>query len=138
MHERLSLYKKLASVEDYAQLSYLREEIVDRFGSLPEQAQSLFETHRLRLEMKQLGIKKIDAHPAQIILQFIPNPPIDPIKIIQLVQTNKRIQLNGQDKLKILPADKEAFITLTQRLEAIRLLMKHLGDTVVKEETSRT
>ena len=122
----------------FRSLIEIREELVDRFGELPEQAQSLFETHRLRLNMSRLGIKKIDANPVQITIQFIPNPPIDPIKIIQLVQTNKRIQLNGQDKLKILPADKEAFITLTQRLEAIRLLMKHLGDTVVKEETSRT
>lgn len=138
VHERLSLYKRLSSVETHEKLIEIREELVDRFGELPEQAQSLFETHRLRLNMSRLGIKKIDANPVQITIQFIPNPPIDPIKIIQLVQTNKRIQLNGQDKLKILPSDKEAFITLAQRLEAIRQLMKHLGDTVVKEETSRT
>ena len=138
VHERLSLYKRLSSVETHEKLIEIREELVDRFGELPEQAQSLFETHRLRLNMSRLGIKKIDANPVQITIQFIPNPPIDPIKIIQLVQTNKRIQLNGQDKLKILPSDKEAFITLAQRLEAIRQLMKQLGDTVVKEETSRT
>ncbi len=138
VHERLSLYKRLSSVETHEKLIEIREELVDRFGELPEQAQSLFETHRLRLNMSRLGIKKIDANPVQITIQFIPNPPIDPIKIIQLVQTNKRIQLNGQDKLKILPADKEAFMTLAQRLEAIRQLMKHLGDTVIKEETSRT
>ena len=133
VHERLSLYKRLASVESQDKLVEIREELVDRFGDLPEQAQSLFETHRLRLSMARLGIKKIDAHPAQITIQFIPNPPIDPIKIIQLVQTNKRVQLNGQDKLKILPADKESFIGLTQRLEAIRQLFKHLGDTIVKD-----
>lgn len=138
VHERLSLYKRLSSVETHEKLIEIREELFDRFGELPEQAQSLFETHRLRLNMSRLGIKKIDANPVQITIQFIPNPPIDPIKIIQLVQTNKRIQLNGQDKLKILPADKEAFMTLAQRLEAIRQLMKHLGDTFVKEETSRT
>ena len=130
VHERLSLYKRLSSVETHEKLLEIREELIDRFGELPEPAQSLFETHRLRLNMSSLGIKKIDANPVQITIQFIPNPPIDPIKIIQLVQTNKRIQLNGQDKLKILPADKEAFISLAARLEAIRLLLKHLGDTV--------
>jgi len=135
VHERLSLYKRLASIESHEKLIEIREELVDRFGDLPEQAQSLFETHRLRLNMARLGIKKIDANPAQITIQFIPNPPIDPIKIIQLVQTNKRVQLNGQDKLKVLPGDKEAFITLTQRLEAIRQLFKHLGDTILKDPT---
>ena len=29
----------------------LREELVDRFGDLPDQAKSFYETHRLRLEM---------------------------------------------------------------------------------------
>jgi len=135
VHERLSLYKRLASVETHEKLIGIREELVDRFGELPEQAQSLFETHRLRLNMARLGIKKIDANPTQITIQFIPNPPIDPIKIIQLVQTNKRIQLNGQDKLKILPANKEALISLAQRLEAIRELFKHLGDTIIKDPT---
>lgn len=135
VHERLSLYKRLASVESHEKLIEIREELVDRFGELPEQAQSLFETHRLRLNMARLGIKKIDANPVQITIQFIPNPPIDPIKIIQLVQTNKRVQLNGQDKLKILPSDKEAFISLAQRLEAIRYLFKHLGDTIAKDPT---
>ena len=138
VHERLSLYKRLATVSSFEKLMDIKEELVDRFGDLPEQAQSLFETHRLRLNMAVLGIKKIDANPAQITIQFIPNPPIDPIKIIQLVQTNKRIQLNGQDKLKILPADKEAFITLAQRLEAIRQLLKHLSDTAIKPEILKT
>jgi transcription-repair coupling factor (superfamily II helicase) len=138
VHERLSLYKRLATVSSFDKLMDIKEELVDRFGQLPEQAQSLFETHRLRLDMAVLGIKKIDANPAQITIQFIPNPPIDPIKIIQLVQTNKRIQLNGQDKLKVLPADKEAFITLAQRLEAIRQLLKHLSDTAIKPETLKT
>jgi transcription-repair coupling factor (superfamily II helicase) len=138
VHERLSLYKRLATVSSLDKLMDIKEELVDRFGDLPEQAQSLFETHRLRLNMAVLGIKKIDANPAQITIQFIPNPPIDPIKIIQLVQTNKRIQLNGQDKLKILPVDKEAFITLAQRLEAIRQLLKHLSDTAIKPEPLKT
>ncbi|TXI11682.1 MAG: transcription-repair coupling factor [Polynucleobacter sp.] len=133
VHERLSIYKRLASVETHEKLLEIREELVDRFGELPEQALSLFETHRLRLHMSRLGIKKIDANPVQITIQFIPNPPIDPLKIIQLVQTNKRIQLNGQDKLKIIPADKEGFITFIQRLEAIRQLFKHLGDTMTKD-----
>ena len=133
VHERLSIYKRLASVEAHEKLLEIREELVDRFGELPEQALSLFETHRLRLYMFRLGIKKIDANPVQITIQFIPNPPIDPLKIIQLVQTNKRIQLNGQDKLKIIPADKEGFITFNQRLEAIRQLFKHLGDTMTKD-----
>jgi transcription-repair coupling factor (superfamily II helicase) len=109
----------------------LREELVDRFGDLPDQAKSFYETHRLRLEMTGFGIKKIDATPASIQIQFIPNPPIDPMKIIQLIQSSKHIQLNGQDKLKVLPQKDREFEKLEQRLDTIRNILRRLNDSAV-------
>jgi transcription-repair coupling factor (superfamily II helicase) len=106
----------------------LREELVDRFGDLPDQAKSFYETHRLRLEMTGFGIKKIDASEIAIQIQFIPNPPIDPLRIIQLIQSSKHIQLNGQDKLKVLPQKEGGFDRLEQRLDQIRQILKRLNE----------
>ena len=131
VHERLSLYKRFAGTNDFSELMGLREELVDRFGDLPDQAKSFYETHRLRLEMTGFGIKKIDATPASIQIQFIPNPPIDPMKIIQLIQSSKHIQLNGQDKLKVLPQKDREFEKLEQRLDAIRNILRRLNDSAV-------
>lgn len=131
VHERLSLYKRFASTHDFSELMGLREELVDRFGDLPDQAKSFYETHRLRLEMTGFGIKKIDASPTAIQIQFIPNPPIDPMKIIQLIQSSKHIQLNGQDKLKVLPQKEKEFEKLEQRLDAIRNVLRRLNDSAV-------
>ena len=105
--------------------------LVDRFGDLPDQAKSFYETHRLRLEMTGFGIKKIDATPASIQIQFIPNPPIDPMKIIQLIQSSKYIQLNGQDKLKVLPQKDREFEKLEQRLDAIRQILRRLNESAM-------
>jgi transcription-repair coupling factor (superfamily II helicase) len=41
----------------------LLEEITDRFGKLPTQGQTLFDTHRLRVLAKPYGVHKIDAGP---------------------------------------------------------------------------
>ena len=131
VHERLSLYKRFAGTHDFSELMSLREELVDRFGDLPDQAKSFYETHRLRLEMTGFGIKKIDATPASIQIQFIPNPPIDPMKIIQLIQSSKHIQLNGQDKLKVLPQKDREFEKLEQRLDAIRQVLRRLNESAV-------
>lgn len=131
VHERLSLYKRFASTHDFSELMGLREELVDRFGDLPDQAKSFYETHRLRLEMAGFGIKKIDATPMSIQIQFIPNPPIDPMKIIQLIQSSKYIQLNGQDKLKVLPQKDREFEKLEQRLDAIRQILRRLNESAV-------
>lgn len=127
VHERLSLYKRFAGSSDFSELMSLREELVDRFGDLPDPAKSFYETHRLRLEMSGFGIKKIDAGASTIQLTFIPNPPIDPLRIIQLVQSNKQVSLNGQDRLKVLPQKAGDFDKLDQRLDQIRRLLKHLN-----------
>ena len=131
VHERLSIYKRFAGTNDFSELMALREELIDRFGDLPDQAKSFYETHRLRLEMADFGIKKIDATPASIQIQFIPNPPIDPLKIIQLIQSSKHIQLNGQDKLKVLPQKLGEFDKLEQRLDQIRRLLRRLNDSAI-------
>jgi transcription-repair coupling factor (superfamily II helicase) len=127
VHERLSLYKRFAGTSDFSELMGLREELVDRFGDLPDPAKSFYETHRLRLEMSGFGIKKIDAGATAIQITFIPNPPIDSLRIIQLVQSNKQVLLNGQDRLKVLPQKAGDFDKLEQRLDQIRRLLKHLS-----------
>ncbi|CAN5807720.1 transcription-repair coupling factor [soil metagenome] len=101
VHERLSIYKRLANCSKAEAIDDLQEEMIDRFGKLPEPVKSLLETHRLRVAAKPLGIIKIDAHSEAATLQFEPQPPIDAMRIIELVQKNKHIKLNGQDKLRI-------------------------------------
>ena len=101
VQERLSLYKRLANCESSETIDNIQEELIDRFGKLPPQAQSLIETHRLRIAAAPLGIRKIDTGANAVTLQFIPNPPVDAIKIIDLVQKNRQIKLAGQDRLRI-------------------------------------
>ena len=101
VNERLSLYKRFANCETHEQVNDLQEELIDRFGKLPEPAQALVETHRLRIQAKTLGIIKIDAHTEAAVMQFVPNPPVDAIRIIELIQKNKHIRLNGPEKLKV-------------------------------------
>ena len=101
VHERLSIYKRLANCKNADAINDLQEELIDRFGKLPDAAQALVETHRLRVAAIPVGIIKIDAHAESATLQFEPNPPIDAMRIIELIQKNRHIKLNGQDKLRI-------------------------------------
>jgi transcription-repair coupling factor (superfamily II helicase) len=101
VHERLSIYKRLANCETQNAIDDLQEELIDRFGKLPDSAKALVETHRLRIAAKTVGIVKIDAHSEAVNLQFMPKPPIDPMRIIHLIQNQRHIKLNGQDKLRI-------------------------------------
>jgi transcription-repair coupling factor (superfamily II helicase) len=123
VQERLSLYKRLANCEHNDAIDGIQEELIDRFGKLPPQAHALVETHRLRLAAKPLGISKIDAGEAVIALQFIPNPPVDAMRIIEMVQKHKHIKLAGQDKLRIETRSPD----LTVRIATVKETLRALG-----------
>jgi len=126
VHERLVLYKRLANCDSEGQLQLLQEELIDRFGELPEAARTLIDSHRLRLLGKPLGIARIDASENAILLQFVPNPPIEPVRIIQLIQKKKNYRLAGQDRLRIEIKRPE----LKERVAEIRRVFGELGSPV--------
>jgi len=122
VHERLSLYKRLANCTAPDEIDALQEELIDRFGKLPEAGRALIETHRLRLLAKPCGIVKIDATEDAIGIQFEPKPPIEPMRIIDLIQKNKHIKLSGQDKLRVHVSTPD----LNSRVQAIKSTIKAL------------
>ncbi|MBX3616596.1 transcription-repair coupling factor [Nitrosomonas sp.] len=123
IHERLVLYKRMANCTDNDQLDDMQRELIDRFGLLPNPARALLDCHRLRIIAKPLGITRIDASADSIQVQFIPNPPIDPLKIIQLIQSSREYSLSGQDRLKILVKIED----VNKRVMRIKELMNKLG-----------
>jgi transcription-repair coupling factor (superfamily II helicase) len=52
VHERLSIYKRLANCETQGRIDDMQEELIDRFGKLPDAVKALIETHRLRIAAK--------------------------------------------------------------------------------------
>ena len=123
---RLSLYKRLATAEKPEQIDAMLEEITDRFGKLRTQGQTLFDTHRLRVLAKPYGVIKVDASPGIINLNFRPNPPIDPMRVIELVQKNRNIKLVGNEKLRI----EKALSSPQDRAQAVREVLRLLGQPV--------
>ena len=123
VHSRLSLYKRLATADKITTIDALLEEITDRFGKLPTQGQTLFDTHRLRVLARPYGVLKIDAGPKLMNVTFRPNPPIEAHRIIELVQKNRHIKLAGNDKLRIERDTPEA----KDRAHLIRDVLRSLG-----------
>ncbi|MEK8052121.1 transcription-repair coupling factor [Ideonella sp. DXS22W] len=123
VHVRLNLYKRLATASKPEQLDGMLEEITDRFGKLPAQGQTLFDTHRLRVLARPYGVVKIDANPKLMNIWFRPNPPVDAMRIIELVQKNRAIKLVGNDKLRV---DRE-IADPKDRAQFVRDVLRSLG-----------
>ncbi|MBP8119833.1 MAG: transcription-repair coupling factor [Burkholderiales bacterium] len=123
VHERLVIYKRLANCETEDALDRLQEELIDRFGLLPEPTQTLVESHRLRILGKPLDLMKIDASAQAIMVQFGPDTPIHPQRVIQLVQQRRHYRLAGQDKLRI----EKPIANLRERVTEIKNILRELA-----------
>ena len=134
VHLRLSFYKKLATAKTTDQVDSLLEEIVDRFGKLPTQAQTLIDVHRLRVISQPYGVVKVDAAPGVINISFRPNPPVEPMRIIELIQKNKHIKLAGNEKLRI----ERALPDVKDRVQMVRDVLKALGQPIRTEPSAAT
>jgi transcription-repair coupling factor (superfamily II helicase) len=122
VHERLALYKRLANCETADALTLLHEELVDRFGPLPEPAQALLDCHRLRILGKPLGVARLDATAETVQLQFDAQPAVDPARIIALIQQNRHWKLAGPNKLRVAVAS----VSVRERVTAARRILEAL------------
>ncbi|MDP2248634.1 MAG: transcription-repair coupling factor, partial [Nitrosomonadales bacterium] len=122
VHERLVLYKRLANCTNDDELDNMQEELIDRFGLLPEQGEALMACHRLRVAAKPMDILKIDASDSAIQLQFNPKADLDPTKLINMLQRDRRCRMNGPDKLRVTVSLHD----IGHRSDFIKVLLKEL------------
>ncbi len=113
VHERLVLYKRIANCANDDALKELQIELIDRFGLLPEASKNLFASASLKLICEQLGVTKVYIDDDKALISFSDATPIEPIKIIKLVQQpGQHYQLKGQNQLIInqsMPEDRARF-----------------------------
>ena len=86
VHNRLMLYKRIASVKTEEELKELQVEMIDRFGLLPQPAKNLIRQSSLRIRAEGLGVVKVDAGRDWLKLEFGNNTTVDPLRLVQKVQ----------------------------------------------------
>ena len=123
VHTRLTLYKRIASAPDTEALRELQVEMIDRFGLLPEPVKNLFAVAELKNAATALGIRKLELGERGGRIQFVPQPKIDPMTLIRLIQGQPRIfQMDGPDKLRLKMELPDASKRLTSAHDLLRTL----------------
>ena len=101
VHNRLMLYKRIASVNDKDGLKELQVEMIDRFGLLPEPAKNLIRQSELRIHAEALGIVKVDAGKEWARLEFGSSTPVDPLVLVKKVQSSPdQYRLEGANSFR--------------------------------------
>ena len=123
VHNRLILYKRIASAKDEQALKELQVEMIDRFGLLPDPTKNLFRQTGLKFKAEQLGIQKIEANQHEGKIHFKSNTPVDPMKLISLIQTKpEQFKLSGSDTLRFIANMPNADERFNHTLKTLELL----------------
>jgi transcription-repair coupling factor (superfamily II helicase) len=83
--QRLVLYKRLASAPDQGDADRIRDELLDRFGPIPEEAANLLGVIRLKIEARRLGVAAVDVARDELVLTAAPSTRIDPKRLVALL-----------------------------------------------------
>jgi transcription-repair coupling factor (superfamily II helicase) len=91
---RLEIYRKIAGAENHKELRDLRAELVDRFGSPPQEVQSIFDLVRLRHRARELGITTIVEREGEIYLRPVTGAALDQNGLRRLLGQGVRVTPN--------------------------------------------
>ncbi|SDH01897.1 transcription-repair coupling factor [Bosea robiniae] len=121
---RLTLYKRLSTMDDDAELQSFGAELVDRFGPLPEEVNQLLEIVAIKALCKRANVEKVEAGPKGIIVAFRNNEFANPEGLVSYVAKIGTLAKVRPDMRVVFIDD---FDTVEQRLKATRRLLTDLA-----------
>lgn len=83
---RMNLYRRIANVNDAAQLEDIATELQDRFGQLPDEVENLLTISAIKIQCKYLGIEQLDVGPKAIVIKFYNDIFKNPVALINYIQ----------------------------------------------------
>jgi transcription-repair coupling factor (superfamily II helicase) len=123
---RLSLYRRLAELEDERDIDAFGAEMVDRFGPLPEEVKHLLATVVLKALCRRANVAKIEAGPKGAVISFRDDRFANPEGLIAFIRKQGRDAKVRPDMKLVLfdsweePSDRlKGTTTILRRLVAI-------------------
>jgi transcription-repair coupling factor (superfamily II helicase) len=121
---RMSLYRRLATIEDRADIDRFAAELIDRFGALPEEVKHLLEIVAIKALCRTASVEKIDAGPKGAMLSFRNNTFPNPLGLVRLISEH-------QSTMKVRPDQKVViarnWATAEERLKGTQAVLGQLA-----------
>jgi transcription-repair coupling factor (superfamily II helicase) len=82
---RLGLYRRLAELEDEQEIDAFGAELVDRFGSMPQEVEHLLKIVAIKSLCRRANVERIETGPKGAVLQFRDNVFANPEGLIAFI-----------------------------------------------------
>ncbi len=92
---RLGLYRRLSELTTKVELEGFAAELIDRFGKLPKEVNTLLLVVRIKAMCKRAGIAKLDAGPKGATIQFHNDKFASPEGLVEFIEDQR-----GQAKVR--------------------------------------
>ena len=100
--ERLSLYRRLSLSRSDEEVERIQEELADRFGKTPVEAENLLEVIKVKILLTRLAIRKFEVTPSQMVVSFHEKTRVSPQNVVELIHREKgRYRLTPESKLLV-------------------------------------
>jgi transcription-repair coupling factor (superfamily II helicase) len=124
LNVRMSLYRRLATIETRQDIDRFAAELIDRFGPLPDEVRHLFEIVTIKQLAKQSGVEKIDAGPKGGTIAFRGNAFANPMALVQLISKHSGTMRVRPDQKIVVTRD---WPTPDDRLKGAKALLTQLA-----------
>ncbi|MEL0435515.1 transcription-repair coupling factor [Phycobacter sp. K97] len=98
---RLGLYRRLSSLTTKVELEGFAAELIDRFGKLPKEVNTLLLVVRIKAMCKRAGIAKLDGGPKGATIQFHNDKYASPEGLVAFIQDQKGLAKVKDNKIVV-------------------------------------
>jgi transcription-repair coupling factor (superfamily II helicase) len=126
--QRLSVYRRLAKLEDATELSEFKKELIDRFGALPDEAGNLLLKIMLKMLAREAGVARLDIFENHLSLQFSEAHQENPGGIVAMISADEdRFRLTPAYTLTVRLSQRGTYSRLTQAKNILKDIARHVN-----------
>jgi transcription-repair coupling factor (superfamily II helicase) len=124
---RLGLYRRLTSLTTKVELEGFAAELIDRFGPLPKEVNTLLLIMRIKSMCKRAGISRLDAGPKGATVQFHNDKFANPAGLVDFIKADPAARVQGNKIVLMRDWKTEGY-----RIKGAFAIAKDLAEKVVK------
>ena len=124
INDRLVLYKRISSANNEHEIDQFNDELMDRFGPIPEETKNLERIMRLKLRAQEIGISNLEWINGQIIISADISNKFDSNRILKRIQDPKDLLSIDRDQRLCYPTSllqgEEMFQKTSKLIDSLR------------------
>jgi len=127
---RMGLYRRINELEDRQGLEAFAAELIDRFGKLPREVNTLMLVIRIKAMCKRAGIAKLDGGPKGVTIQFHNDKFASPEGLVTFIQDQRGLAKVKDNRIVV----RRDWATETDKIKGAFAIARDLAGHVIAKE----